>query len=386
MRQLISRIAITIAGITGFILSIAFFINETDSISSLFPSLSARHVDALLLLIISSVLLFTVLDRYSSLKSIDDDIAKLDSTIIGDVKFGKNKIYRNYLIKKMAAYISKVLLIIIITQTIYIAVIDLIGGFSGSIKNEAEMILLIKKLSLFIFGITFVGNNIISRREQIFSINKKIQNIILNIIKMRSKMEIQLIKRANFEKFWMQYLKELNPSSEIYLTHFEEPKTMMKSNGYYYGKDFMEKWYQIIDKKNAEVNLVILLNQPRDFEDLLTRLKRVSSMGRFYIYAIVAPPLTLYFDFLVAPSQFAFLATSDEPSNPNLNTISILTKNAQLVDMLYKMFIPNILGKAVPIKTREGVNDENLNSVKDELEKIAKAKFRRLRNVFRIDK
>lgn len=386
MRQLISRIAITIAGITGFILSIAFFINETDSISSLFPSLSARHVDALLLLIISSVLLFTVLDRYSSLKSIDDDIAKLDSTIIGDVKFGKNKIYRNYLIKKLAAYISKVLLIIIITQTIYIAVIDLIGGFSGSIKNEAEMILLIKKLSLFIFGITFVGNNIISRREQIFSINKKIQNIILNIIKMRSKMEIQLIKRANFEKFWMQYLKELNPSSEIYLTHFEEPKTMMKSNGYYYGKDFMEKWYQIIDKKNAEVNLVILLNQPRDFEDLLTRLKRVSSMGRFYIYAIVAPPLTLYFDFLVAPGQFAFLATSDEPSNPNLNTISILTKNAQLVDMLYKMFIPNILGKAVPIKTREGINDENLNSVKDELEKIAKAKFRRLRNVFRIDK
>ena len=199
-------------------------------------------------------------------------------------------------------------------------------------------------------------------------------------------MEIQLIKRANFEKFWMQYLKELNPSSEIYLTHFEEPKTMMKSNGYYYGKDFMEKWYQIIDKKNAEVNLVILLNQPRDFEDLLTRLKRVSSMGRFYIYAIVAPPLTLYFDFLVAPGQFAFLATSDEPSNPNLNTISILTKNAQLVNLLYKMFIPNILGKAVPIKTREGVNDENLNSVKDELEKIAKAKFRRLRNVFRIDK
>lgn len=377
--QSIIRITMLVVACLGVIFSLIYIQSETKSWTSLFVSLSQKQIDGFLLLMISSVVLYTVFNKDSLFFNIDDYIKNIIRILKGEhINDRKSK----NIDRKITNSINIIILVFIGIQSLFIFIVDLTGGIPGSLQSQPEIEMLIKKMSLIVFGIAFVTNDILYRQNQKCKIENqfiKITKAVSNFVKQN---KIIILNREEFHKDLETYLENIEESSEIFVTHFEEPIEKMKKGGYYYESEFMKKWYKIAQEKKLTVNMVILLNKPKDYDDLIERIDTVSSIKHFYISVLIAPPLILYFDFLLHPGKYALLCTSEDPRNPQLNTIAISTRNPDFVNMLYKMFMSNILPKSIHVKTSEGINKNNLEKVKKDIEDISKTRSKKIKELF----
>ncbi|MDO5969317.1 hypothetical protein Q4Q35_05815 [Flavivirga aquimarina] len=267
-------------------------------------------------------------------------------------------------IQKIFQYIIIVFQLIL---GIIIPIINLFGFISSNSRLE-----IILKISLLILNTYFL-----------FSLHDKgilINRVLTNIRK--EKGIITFLDRDGDHNQMAKILDTIEYGSEVFVTHFEEPINELNTDGYYYEKEFMNKWYSIVKEKKLKVKQIVLINSKKDIEDLKIRLKIIKDIKNFSLGYIIAPPFTVFIDFIVFPDD-VLIGFSDSKTMPNMNTFGLLIHKGNGVSKFKNMFNEILMSNAVFVKTFEGVNEEEVLLLEKKYNQI-KRYSKTSRNFFKV--
>jgi hypothetical protein len=193
---------------------------------------------------------------------------------------------------------------------------------------------------------------------------------------------ITVLDRDQDHAFMSRILDEIEIGATLLVTNFEEPATNLKDAGYYYEKEFMLKWYSTIREKKLIIKQILLINSDSDLHGLNRRLELIQDIPSFYISCLLAPPLTVFVDFMVVPQRYALIGFSDDRRMRNMDQFSFLVSGGAGVGHFEHLFTDVLSSEAIHIKTFEGVQRAALQTLYDQAHLIARSSSTVLRDYF----
>jgi hypothetical protein len=362
MKNKFTTIIILFTNIPLLVFGLILFLKTIDvyNLKDTIFTLNQEQICYLLLITVSLIILYN---------KINESIIYLKFCMFLQIKYDKLKILN---ILKMFWWIIASLLCALGT---IIPLMDILGSIPGSLSTNYFLFSLrLSLIILNIYHITYLFDGSSQTIDMLKSVTSN--NGLLSVL-----------DRYGEHDFLFYMLDEVSPNdAEILVTHFEEPRNAMKDKGYYYEGDFMKKWYTVIKEKKIKVNQIILINSLQDVEDLKQRLELIKDIPNYSIGYIISPPLTVFIDFLVVPNEYVLISSSDDVSCRNMNVFSFLIRGGKGVKHFEKIFRDILASEARYIKTFEGVDNNEVNNLCEQINKILSSKTALVKKMFNIVK
>lgn len=275
--------------------------------------------------------------------------------------------------KRCTTLLWWILSALLVALGVLVPIWDLVGTIPtgpSSFSDVAPQIALLLLTSSYIYGL------VDRPRSQAEKIRKVLEETG----------RVNILSRAEAHDFMSSMLDDIAPESEIYVTHFEEPRHGMQESGSYYENAFMAKWYLMIHEKRLRVTQILLINSMRDIEAMHTRLRYVGDASSYAMAYIIAPPLTLFMDFLLVPGRFALLFFSDNPGMRNMNVYALLLREGPGVRRFEHLFTDVLLPEAFFVKTFEGVDAKALQTLQGRAAAIGRMRSKLVGEMFEFRK
>jgi hypothetical protein len=252
---------------------------------------------------------------------------------------------------------------------LFVPILNIFGSIPAGFASAA----LIPKITLILLTTTYFVH--------VWSLPERIRAGVKQAIQVHG--AVSVLNREQDHEFMAQMLDEIEEGGTILVTQFEEPETALKKTGYYYEEQFMGKWYSTIRKKRLIIKQILLINSDQDLKDLQIRLSLVKDIQSFYLSCIVAPRMTVLFDFLVVPGRYALIGMSDDPRMRNMDIFSFLITGGVGVTRMEHLFTDVLSGEAVHVKTFEGIQPKAVEQVYENARTIGRSSSRTLRQYFK---
>lgn len=322
-------------------------------------SLKDEQVNYLLLMTVCLILVYELVEQESKKKMVCQILLfKFDEPL-----------YKRIII----SFIRGILTFLLLISGFAIPFLDLLGSFPFSFANNIPQI--VPKVTLLLLTSIYVYH-LLERTHVDIELIQKL---------MAQEGHITVLNRKEDHEFMSNMLDSLLSESSILVTHFEEPQNPLQSKDeyvYYYEDDFMKKWYNTIKTKQLKVTQIILVNSNEDIIGLEKRLEIVKDLPNFTLAYILAPPCTIFVDFMVVPEKFVLIAFSDNKAMRNMNVFAFLIRNGPAVTRFEHVFTDILIPDARYIKTFEGVNEDALNELRDKVLKISRSSSTVLHDIF----
>lgn len=201
--------------------------------------------------------------------------------------------------------------------------------------------------------------------------------------------QVNVLDREQDHAFMSDMLDRIAPGSEIFVTHFEEPRNPLQVtphdrplNAYYYEEEFMDKWFRTIHEKELRVTQLLLINSDEDIEGLRNRMRVTEEIATYSIAFLLGPPMLVFVDFILVPDDFVLIGFSDNQSMRNLNVFGILIRGGTTVKRFEHMYRNVLLPEAKFAKTFEGVIPENIDWLEEQVRTISRSSSSVMREFF----
>jgi hypothetical protein len=241
--------------------------------------------------------------------------------------------------------------------------LDLLGSLPGSLIQDPSI--LAAKLTLIILTTIYIFNSF----ERMFHARSMIKELV------QENGVISVVAREEFHQFMSGMLDTVEKGAEILVTQFEEPRTPMRQAedyGFYYEDAFMKKWYNTIKERQLRVTQIVLVNSDQDMMDLEKRLKLVENIPTFSLISLLAPPLTVFVDFMIVPGKFALIGLSDDRGMRNMDVFGLIIQGGKGVSHFQRLFTDVLVPEGRYLKTFEGVDARALAEFKSEASRLAR--------------
>ncbi|MFQ5795711.1 MAG: hypothetical protein ACE5JP_11755 [Candidatus Bipolaricaulia bacterium] len=371
MGEGISIALVALVTVVGFIL-LGNSLGSPDPLQ-MFLNPTELQLDAMLIIVMGLIVLSQYLEGPVNITQIREQILSLQHVILNpqaklpsteEIPFSR----------KVATVASQIIGALLLIMSFIILLIDLVGGFPGDFSDMGP---LLKKFTLVTVGVMFVLI-VLARNKELRVVSERLIETLNFLRQSGTARAVQVVDRAGLHEFLYESLDSYTPDDIVYISDFEELYAKFKE---YYYKDFMRKWWQVLREVGFEVKQVVLLNSKKDMEDLKARVEDAKDIDQYFLSALVAPPLTLFFDMVVLSGKYVLLCISRDARYPNFISDAIIIHSPEIVKVFEDLFTRILLNKSVPIKTKEGINFDNLDEVESEIKRIGKSRV--LKPIFR---
>lgn len=368
--------AIMLLAATGFAIAEFFFSVQLADFTQFPLQISDESLIFLLLILICLLMAIEFLEEPIWISRLDGVIK-----VQADRLQGKQALQRVSWLNVVQTFGYWAIAGLIVLVDIAIVISDLFGGLEKTLSQPVGLAL---RVVLVVVLTTFAA--VVLRRSSRFAgLVGRIKTNNEAIEDIREKREILVLDRATFHRYLLEHFDEHVHSDTVFVSNFEEPYEEFKPPGYYYEKPFMRSWFTVMKEKAFNVNQLIMVNSERDLHDLETRLEVTKDIPNYNLGCIIAPPLTVFIDMYILAGKFALIATSPDPRTPNLNVQAIIIRDKGVVALLEEVFKNILVPRAIHVKTREGVHEEKVAFIREEIKRIIQSRDSRLRNLFKDD-
>lgn len=327
-------------------------IDREDLLGTLF-TLSSTQVHYLLLLVVSLILLFELVDEPLRTRALREEL------------FGTSEVAPRRLLQAAWWTMSG----LTVCAGIFIPLFDLLGSMPQSVHNLDQ---LAPKMTLILLSGVYVFQLVDRPALQ--------RNVVSGLVQRFG--TVTVYDRNDSHRHMSQLLDVIENKETVLVTQFEETQNPLHPEGYYYEQEFMTKWYRTIREKELRVRQIVLINSDSDIGDLMKRLDLVRELPTFSLAFLIAPPLTVFMDFLVIPGRVALLGMSDDRSARNMDVFDLALRKGEGVKRLERLFNDVLAPEATWVKTFEGINTAAIDKLVAEAHGIAKTPSRVLRKLF----
>lgn len=239
----------------------------------------------------------------------------------------------------------------------------------------------VTKIILLVVGMIGTAQ-VIERRLHLLEIRDRVKDVDQKVNTLQIKAQptaIFIPSRAETFKAFRDALRQLPVGTKILRTQFEKLRRAPNASEIQEEIELMKLWDRRVGQKDFAVEQIVQIGSQRDLDRVQEQVTKFQNVSNFMMHVMVAPPVTPYFDLTVLGDACAFLDFSVNVTSSRETDACFYITDPSMVSFLSQYFNIWWSRYSVPVKTRDSINEEFIESLRQKLpiqdddERIAQA-------------
>jgi hypothetical protein len=272
--------------------------------------------------------------------------------------------------RRVLTAVSDIAQLVIFLAVSVIAAADLLQLLDlGTVYGE-KWPLQVAKITMLVVGLIGAAQ-VVERRLHLLDIQDRVDAVAKEVGALRATAgpgAAFAATRADLYRAFEDALKQLPSGAQVLVTHFEKLQSVPYDTGEIREeRELMETWDRRVAQKDFFVEQIVHVSSRRDLQEVKDRIAKFREVPTYLVNVMIGPPVSPYVEVVVLGESWAMLGFSSDAVSPRVTDVGFCFSADPMVPFLAQYFRIWWSKFSIPVKTRDGVNEELIQALEKRL-------------------